>query len=41
MLWLFLSRHTAGYHLHKLYAKLGIASRAELWRLDLGDDGAG
>jgi len=38
---LFISRHTVGYHLHKLYAKLGIASRAELWRLDLGDDGAG
>ena len=29
-LWLFLSRHTAGYHLHKVNAKLGIASRAQL-----------
>jgi ATP/maltotriose-dependent transcriptional regulator MalT len=37
---LFVSRHTVGYHLHKLYAKLGITSRAELHLLDLGDDGA-
>jgi len=28
------SRHTVGYHLHKVYAKLGIASRAELGRLE-------
>jgi DNA-binding CsgD family transcriptional regulator len=32
---LFVSPHTVGYHLHKLYAKLGIASRAELGQLDL------
>jgi DNA-binding CsgD family transcriptional regulator len=32
-----MSRHTVGYHLHKVYAKLGIASRAELGRLDRGD----
>jgi DNA-binding CsgD family transcriptional regulator len=32
---LFVSRHTVGYHLHKVYAKLGIASRAHLRRLDL------
>ena len=31
---LFISRHTAGYHLHKLYAKLGIASRAELRQIE-------
>ena len=31
---LFVSRHTVGYHLHKVYAKLGIASRAELGRLE-------
>lgn len=37
---LFLSRHTVSYHLHKIYAKLGIASRAGLGQLDL-DDGAG
>jgi DNA-binding NarL/FixJ family response regulator len=34
---LFVSRHTVGDHLHKLYAKLGIASRAELGKLDLDD----
>jgi DNA-binding NarL/FixJ family response regulator len=32
---LFVSRHTVGYHLHKVYAKLGITSRAELRLLDL------
>ncbi|HZA82469.1 MAG TPA: helix-turn-helix transcriptional regulator, partial [Actinomycetes bacterium] len=31
---LFMSRHTVGYHLHKVYAKLGIASRVELGQLD-------
>jgi DNA-binding CsgD family transcriptional regulator len=31
---LFMSRHTVGYHLHKIYAKLGIASRAELRQLE-------
>jgi DNA-binding CsgD family transcriptional regulator len=31
---LFISRHTVGYHLHKLYAKLGIASRAELRQIE-------
>jgi DNA-binding CsgD family transcriptional regulator len=35
---LFVSRHTVGYHLHKVYAKLNITSRAELTRLDLDDD---
>jgi DNA-binding NarL/FixJ family response regulator len=35
---LFLSRHTVAYHLHKVFAKLGIASRAELRQLDLDDD---
>jgi DNA-binding CsgD family transcriptional regulator len=35
---LFLSRYTVGYHLHKVYAKLGIVSRAELGQLDLDDD---
>jgi DNA-binding CsgD family transcriptional regulator len=34
---LFLSRHTVAYHLHKVYAKLGIASRAGLRQLDLDD----
>ncbi len=34
---LFLSPHTVGYHLHKIYAKLGVASRAGLRRLDLGN----
>ena len=34
---LFISRHTVGYHLHKLYAKLGIASRAELRQLEQND----
>jgi DNA-binding CsgD family transcriptional regulator len=35
---LFLSTHTVGYHLHKVYTKLGIASRAGLSQLDLDDD---
>jgi DNA-binding CsgD family transcriptional regulator len=35
---MFLSRHTVGYHLHKVYAKLGITARAELGQLDLNDD---
>ncbi|HZA84276.1 MAG TPA: helix-turn-helix transcriptional regulator, partial [Actinomycetes bacterium] len=35
---LVVSRHTVGYHLHKVYAKLGITSRAELGQLDLDDD---
>jgi DNA-binding CsgD family transcriptional regulator len=34
---LFLSPRTVGYHLYKAFPKLGIASRAELARLDLGD----
>jgi DNA-binding CsgD family transcriptional regulator len=34
---LFISRHTVRYHLHKLYAKLGIASRAELRQLEQND----
>jgi hypothetical protein len=32
-------RHTIGYHLHKVYAKLNITSRTELSQLDLDDDG--
>jgi DNA-binding CsgD family transcriptional regulator len=32
---LFLSPHTVSYHLHKVYTKLGIASRADLRMLDL------
>ena len=35
---LFVSRHTISYHLHKVYAKLGITSRAQLGQLDLDDD---
>jgi DNA-binding CsgD family transcriptional regulator len=31
------SRHTVSYHLHKIYAKLGITSRADLRELDLDD----
>jgi ATP/maltotriose-dependent transcriptional regulator MalT len=38
---LFVSRHTVAFHLHKVYAKLGIASRAELRQLDLDDHGPG
>nr|BFE54955.1 LuxR family transcriptional regulator [Saccharothrix mutabilis subsp. capreolus] len=33
---LFLSPRTVGYHLYKAYPKLGVASRVELGRLDLG-----
>jgi DNA-binding NarL/FixJ family response regulator len=35
---LFVSRYTVSYHLHKVYAKLNITSRAELGQLDLDDD---
>ena len=35
---LFLSRRTIEYHLHKVFPKLGVASRVELLKLDLGDD---
>jgi DNA-binding CsgD family transcriptional regulator len=35
---LFLSPHTVGYHLRKVYAKPGISSRAELHQLDLHND---
>ncbi|MFI6741537.1 helix-turn-helix transcriptional regulator [Nonomuraea sp. NPDC050451] len=34
---LFLSPRTVGYHLHKAFPKLGVASRTELSRLDLGE----
>jgi hypothetical protein len=37
---LFVSRHTVGYHLHKVYAKLGITSRAQLHQLGVDDDAA-
>jgi DNA-binding CsgD family transcriptional regulator len=37
---LFLSPHTVGYHLHKIYAKVGITSRAELHQLG-PDEGGG
>ncbi|MGW5156481.1 response regulator transcription factor [Nonomuraea wenchangensis] len=36
---LFLSPRTVGYHLHKAFPKLGVASRTELARLDLGERG--
>ncbi|MEV4290533.1 AAA family ATPase [Nonomuraea bangladeshensis] len=36
---LFLSPRTIGYHLYKAYPKLGVASRAELARLDLDEGG--
>jgi DNA-binding CsgD family transcriptional regulator len=36
---LFLSHHTVSYHLHKIYTKLGIASRADLRQADF-DDGS-
>jgi DNA-binding NarL/FixJ family response regulator len=32
---LFLSPRTVGYHLYKAFPKLGVASRAQLVRLDL------
>lgn len=35
---LYLSRHTIGYHLHKIYTKLGITSRAELGQLQLDNE---
>ena len=34
---LYVSRHTVGYHLHKVYTKLDITSRAELRDVDLED----
>jgi ATP/maltotriose-dependent transcriptional regulator MalT len=32
-----LSPHTVNYHLHQIYTKLGIASRADLDQQDLDD----
>ncbi|MFI6786689.1 ATP-binding protein [Nonomuraea sp. NPDC050383] len=34
---LFLSPRTVGYHLHKAFPKLGVASRTQLGQFDLGD----
>lgn len=36
---LFLSPRTVGYHLYKAYPKLGVASRGELAKLELGESG--
>jgi DNA-binding NarL/FixJ family response regulator len=36
---LFLSPRTVDYHLHKIFTKLGLSSRAELMRLSLRDGG--
>jgi DNA-binding CsgD family transcriptional regulator len=37
---LFLSSHTISYHLHNIYTKLGVTSRADLRRFRLGGSGS-